>query len=136
MIKSLLILKNKGIIKYYFVWHKHCYYFTMKSRITIILFKTSEGTNGDRLQSLLESIIPDIETFNTFENLTSRLRKPTQEINATIIFIKNSEELDKTLSVKGLLENIPIYLILSDNKKNTISKGHSLRPRLLSSFVV
>jgi len=102
------------------------------------LFVYSRKSDGaiDRLQGRIESCMQGkiMETFNSVENLSRRLCRPNTTRNETIavLFTVDIKDLLDLISIRDLLDDIGIILILPDDKKETISAGHRLRPRYIS----
>ena len=100
--------------------------------------KSARKSDGaiDRLQGQIESCMQGkiTETFNSVENLSRRLCRPntTKEETIAVLFTVDGKDLVDLLSIRDLLDDIGIILILPDDKKETISAGHRLRPRYIS----
>ena len=102
------------------------------------LFIYSRKSDGaiDRLQMQIESCMQGKikETFNSVENLSRRLCRPNtlrEETIAVLLTVDRKDLLD-LISIRDLLDDIGIILILPDDKKETISAGHRLWPRYIS----
>jgi len=102
------------------------------------LFVYSRKLDGaiDRFQGQLESCMQGkiTETFNSVKILSRRLCRPntTREETIAVLFAVDRKDLLDLISIRDLLDNIGIILILPDDKKETISAGHRLRPRYIS----
>lgn len=102
------------------------------------LFVYSKKSDGatNRLQVQIDSCMQDkiTETFNSVKNLSKRLCLPNTKMEETIavLFAIDKKDLLDLLSIRDLLDDIGIILILPDDKKETISAGHRLRPRYIS----
>ncbi len=102
------------------------------------LFVYSRKSDGaiNRLQGQIESCMQGKikETFNSVENLSRKLCRPntTRKETIAVLFTIDGKDLVDLLSIRDLLDDIGIILILPDDKKETISAGHRLRPRYIS----
>ena len=100
-----------------------------------ILFYCSEiqGT-GKQIQRIIEKQVSGIkiQVYKTIKSFFGRLSKPTHDLTVTIIVAASHKELDELLLLGNLLQDIPIILILPDQKHKTIRKGHKLYPRFVS----
>ena len=90
----------------------------------------------DRLQGRIESCMQGkiTEMFNSVESLSRRLCRPntTREETIAVLFTVDIKDLLDLIYIRDLLDDIGIILILPDDKKETISAGHRLRPRYIS----
>ena len=94
----------------------------------------SEGV-GERLQGMIEGLVPKntMEVCRSIESLSRRLRQPADDLSiAAVLLAARSEDLLGLLSIRDLLRDVRIILILPDREANTIAQGHTLRPRFLS----
>jgi hypothetical protein len=95
----------------------------------------SEGA-GERLQKVIKESVPknkvNVEVYRNIENLSRRLRQPAEDLPIAVLLAARREDLLDILSVRDLLCDVRIILILPDRDENTISLGHTLRPRFLS----
>lgn len=98
----------------------------------LLYFPASEGI-GEGLQEEIERLIPpeEIEIYRTREELYLRLLAPKGDLLAVILLIPDRRELLGILSLRELLQDLRIFLLLPDREEDTISKGHILRPRFL-----
>ncbi len=72
------------------------------------------------------------KVFRTMESLFTRLQKPLPLKPVLVLYIDNREDLDRFISHKPLLNDIPLILILPEGENQMIARGHTLRPRFLS----
>jgi hypothetical protein len=91
---------------------------------------------GERLQKVIEEFVPknkvNVEVYRNIENLSRRLRQPANDLPIAVLLAARREDLTDILSVRHLLCDVRIILILPDREENTISQGHILRPRFMS----
>ena len=94
----------------------------------------SEGV-GERLQGMIEGLVPKntMEVCRSIESLSRRHRQPADDLSiAAVLRAARIEDLLGVLSIRDLLRDFRISLILPDREANTIAQGHTLRPRFLS----
>lgn len=74
------------------------------------------------------------ETFNSVAHLSRRLCRLYARRGETIgvLFAADRQDLANLLSIQDLLDDVRIILVLPDDKKETVSAGHRLRPRYIS----
>lgn len=89
-----------------------------------------------RLQAAIASKIngTKMEIYRSIEAFSEKLRQPGFRIGRPIVVIcaAGKDDLQQVISLKGLLDDTRIILILPNRKKNTIFMGHLLRPRFLT----
>ena len=102
--------------------------------MSIVLFSTGKKHVCEHLQRAIEKVVPGdkIEIYRTIDSLSSRLRQPKGNLKVVVVLASDNRELDEILSLRDLLSDVRIILILPDKKKLTVSKGHKLFPRFLS----
>ena len=102
----------------------------------MILIYYAENCNGigERLLQSINAAVPEesTEVYRTLENLSQRLCQPTYNLKAVVLLAANRLELSGIISIRYLLSNIRIILILPNRDKNTISEGLKLHPRFFT----
>jgi len=74
-----------------------------------------------------------MKVCRSIESLSHWLRQPADDLPiAAVLLAARSEDLSDLLSIRDLLRDVRIILILPDREANTIAQGHTLRPRFLS----
>ena len=103
-------------------------------RKDVIFYRMFTEGVGGQLQTMIEDVVPneDTEIYGSVDKLAQRLRRPSYYIGIAVLLISGREELWDVLSVRHLLDNVKVILILPDRKNETIELGHKLRPRFLS----
>ena len=101
----------------------------------LIYGKLTEPTK-ERLKNLIQEKTPwgSIEDYPTIESLSRRLREPRENRGVAILFAADRDGMQELLSIRPLLHDTPIILILPDRESETISMAHQLRPRFLSDI--
>ena len=89
---------------------------------------------GERLQGVVKVLVPEenLEIHRTIDSLSRRLRRPTYDVAVAVFLAPTKEDLLEILSIKDLIWNLRIILILPDREEDTIAQGHTLRPRFLT----
>jgi hypothetical protein len=79
-------------------------------------------------------VIPEsqIESFICLGDFSERLRSPIEPDSIAVLSAYNREELQRMQSLRGLLTEIYVVLVIPDRKKSTIELAHILLPRFLS----
>jgi len=99
-----------------------------------LVYSTPKDEIGDRLRKVIEGVVSEgnIEFYRNIDSLSHRLQQPRNNLSVAVLMAKSREELTNILSIRHLLSDIRIILILPDSESDTISKGHSLFPRFLT----
>ncbi len=89
----------------------------------------------DFINALLE-LIPGIprELFYSLDELTERLRSPISDDIIALFVISDRQSLSDLLTIRPLLRNIRILLVLREQDEDCISAGHHLYPRYLTTI--
>ena len=102
--------------------------------MTVLFYTTQSDLAAEQLQSVIEMLVlkDKLEMYQTFDSLSRRLRRPGNDLDIAVLAAASGEDLLKILSLRDLLSDIRIILILPDGKPDTISKAHTLGPRFLT----
>jgi len=100
----------------------------------ILYYTSTTNGAGERLQEAIESVVQaeNTEIYRNLESLIQRLRRPTQLWDVSILCTNSRADFLDLLSIRELLLNLRIILILPDDNAETITKGHTLFPRFLT----
>jgi hypothetical protein len=100
----------------------------------VLYYRPSVNIIAERLQFMIESELPDqqLEVFYSIEGLAERLSQSVRGNCAAIIQAEDIADLKKIFTLKNLLRDIRIILILPDRSKEAVSIGYKLHPRFLS----
>jgi hypothetical protein len=100
----------------------------------VLFYTTQSDWAAEQLQSVIETLVlkDQLEMYRTFDSLSRRLCRPSNNLNIAVLAAADEEELWKIVSLSDLLSDIRIILILPDNKPGTIAKAHTLGPRFLT----
>ncbi|MFZ0928617.1 MAG: hypothetical protein WAN11_08450 [Syntrophobacteraceae bacterium] len=80
------------------------------------------------------SLVPAkrLEVYRNFEELKSSLLKSAYDLFAAVLVVSSRHDLLDLLSIREFLTSIRVILVLPDCERETVSKGHDLRPRFLT----
>ena len=100
----------------------------------VLLYATEADDAGKRLARIITTTLAglDIQVCQSINSLTQKLRQPRDCFFIVVLLAHNKKELSNILSLKDLFWDLRLILILPDQEKNTIAKGHKLYPRFLS----
>jgi hypothetical protein len=99
-----------------------------------LVYATNLNAAGKKLRRMLDDSFQMEQGVycTSIEKLVHRLRFPMTNDMVAVLLPMNSKELEHLISIRHLLRDIRIILVLPDSKDETISQGHALRPRFLS----
>lgn len=105
-----------------------------ENKTKVLVYATPANAAGKRLQQIVETQVShqQKEIYDSIEKLFERLRQPLVGEIIGVFFAANQEELSGLLSIRHLLRDIRVILVLPDREENTVSAGHALKPRFLS----
>jgi hypothetical protein len=100
----------------------------------IIFYLPMQIEATDPIFKVVESIsaIASTAVIKTFAGLSRRLHKPFDGPTILILRVSDSKDLMRLLSIRQLLLDFPIILILPEKEYGYIVNGFKLRPRLLT----
>ena len=101
--------------------------------MTVLLYAPVSESIREKFQNEIEKLVPTekMETYRTKEELSTGLRGPRKDTTVAVLIAMNKKKFLEILSLRELLEDLRIILLLPDRKEDTIEKGHLLRPRFL-----
>jgi DNA-binding NarL/FixJ family response regulator len=73
-----------------------------------------------------------LESYSKLEDLFQRLHQSRVNLDIGVFSIGSIAELDLLLTIKDLLSDMRLVLVLADNDPQTLSKAHALAPRFIS----
>jgi hypothetical protein len=101
----------------------------------MVIFYSAKGEKaGERLLKIIKTVVPEEDTAicRDINALSNTLHQPRTGEAISILYTSDSSELPDILSLRELLWEMKLILVLPDNNADTVAKGHSLRPRFLS----
>ena len=106
----------------------------MMDSVNIVVYSSELDSAGIKLLTTLESVITrdNITIVRTVENFCKTLYQPLSELAVAVIVVSSERELSDLLLLRERLVNIPLILILPDNRNENVKKGYGLRPKILS----
>jgi len=102
--------------------------------MNVLFYSTMKGDIWERLQESIKAVVPseNMEIYRTIAGLSKRLCQPLYDLSIAVLLATTGEELQEILSIQDLITDIRVIAIIPDREKETISKGHLLRPRYLT----
>ena len=104
--------------------------------MTLFLYEKEFNGAAERLRRVIETFMSKeyIEVFRDINDLSYKLRQPqaSDDTIITVLVASNGEDLSDILSIRDLLDDVRVIMVLPDREEVTIAKGHILRPRFIT----
>lgn len=102
--------------------------------MNIILYAPVINVETMKLFDTMQNVSLDVEleVHQTVRSLIRTLCYPAKDLSIAVLYIGNRKELDAFLSIRNLLENLPMILIMPKEEEALIAKAHLLRPRFIA----
>ena len=102
----------------------------------VLLYAAEKNKAGKRLEKKIKATINgiDLQIYRTIKTLVHKLNQFAAVGHGDIVVLLTSskKELQNLISFRHLINNMRVIIILPDMEKDTIAKGHLLRPRFLT----
>jgi hypothetical protein len=100
----------------------------------VIFYSAMSGGCGELLLRIIESVVlkENIEICRNVNALSRALCRPRGRAAIAILLTSSRKDLLDIISLRDLLLDIKIILVLPNSSPDTVSKGHTLRPRFMS----
>ena len=100
----------------------------------LLVYSTKTNDAEERLLRVIELLLPEkkLKFYRSIDDLSARLRQPVFNPRIIILLAASRKELENILSIRELLEDAKIILIVPDTDPATLARGHTLRPIFLS----
>ncbi|MFC1811333.1 hypothetical protein ACFL03_01430 [Thermodesulfobacteriota bacterium] len=102
----------------------------------LLLYAEETNRAGLRLQRMLEifEMGIDIKVYRTIDSLAHGLLQPDISYDGTIavLLAHSKKELQSLLSIRDLITDVRVIMVLPDREDDTIKKGFLLYPRLVT----
>jgi hypothetical protein len=100
----------------------------------LVFYGAQNDGVDERLRAALEAVVPGerITVCRTLEQLSRSLVRPLYDLLAVVLLINSDKELTDILAIQHLLWDVRVILLLPDRQRDTIARGHRLRPRFLT----
>ncbi len=85
------------------------------------------------LWSLMRQTHPELglELHSSLLSFSARLREPRRNIAVVMLYINDRETMTELLSVRSLLKDLPIVILLKDQEPGILEFAHQLMPRVI-----
>jgi len=102
----------------------------------LLLYAEETSRTGLQFQRMLEifDMEIDIKVYRTIDSLACGLLQPDISYEGTIavLLAHSKKELQSLLSIRDLITDVRVIMVLPDREDDTIKKGFLLYPRLVT----
>lgn len=100
----------------------------------LLFYTTVRNGIGLELHRSLTQVVPReaIEAFSDLESFSRRLSLLPSCMNIVVLLAGTREDLTQLRSIKHLLEDTRVLLVLPDGSTETVRMAHELTPRFLT----
>jgi len=102
--------------------------------VKVLLYATAENPYGKHLCELIsqEFSMDSMTLADTLEQLVVLLKSPASRADCVLLVATDRAELSRLLSVRMLLHEVQIILVLPPAGDDLVVEAHLLRPRFLT----
>jgi hypothetical protein len=102
--------------------------------VQLLLYASKDDENGKRLMAAVHEALPQrpIGIFRQLSALQGGLRTLIAPDSIAVLSAVDQAELQRLQTLRGLLTEIFVVLVVPDCKKSTIRLAHLLLPRFIS----
>ncbi len=99
----------------------------------ILLYAGWIDETKEKIRKAVERQFPQKELYIclTVDEISARLKTPMVNVSVAILLAADKKDLSDLFSIRDLLVDMRIILILPDNDEDTMAKAYSLYPRFI-----
>lgn len=103
--------------------------------MAVFFFSSMQKGASEQIQKTVEALVhgQGLELYRTVENLSRRLHKNKVDASVALLLVSNRDELSSLVSLRSLMSDIRIILIIPDEEEGTVTLAHKLRPKFLAT---
>ena len=100
----------------------------------LLLYAKAKNGVSSELKQILNGGTTDacLEACSNLDDVFQRLRQPRLNLKIGVLIIGSEAELDRLLTIRELLSDMRLVIVLSDRDPQTVSKAHALAPRFIT----
>jgi hypothetical protein len=100
----------------------------------LLVYSIKQRGQAEQLMCAIETVISGevIRTYDSVQSLSLRLCQPGPPPEVTVLLASTRKDLSEILSIRDLLSDLRLILLLPDKREDTVSEGHSLYRRFHS----
>lgn len=100
----------------------------------LLLYAKAKNVVSQELKQILNGRSSDacLETYSNLDDVFQRLRQPRLNLKIGVLSIGSEAELDRLITIRELLSDMRLVIVLADKDPQTVSKAHALAPRFIT----
>ena len=102
--------------------------------MNVLFYIPVTGEGSEKIHGVVEMIAQRAKTevFQSLNDVSRRLRQPGQSPSVAVLLAGDQKDLVAIASIRHLLSEIPVVLVLPVREENMADMGHTLSPRFLT----
>jgi hypothetical protein len=99
----------------------------------VIIYSKDPKGFGEKFQEVVKQAISKerVEVYHSIASLSWRLHQPIYDSPVVVLFVFNKNDLTDIVSLRDLLIDSRVLLVLPGEEDEMVTMGHSLRPRFV-----
>jgi hypothetical protein len=100
----------------------------------VLFFIPSKREGYEKIYSLVDkvSLLARTKVFQNTDDLSRNLCQPTDDPTIVALLAHDKKDLLDIVSIRHMLSDVPLILILPDREEGTATMGYALTPRFLT----
>ncbi len=100
----------------------------------ILFYYSMADRTGNKMLQMMEKLTDQVRVrvFRNWKIFSEELMSPRGDSAVAVVLISRREELLDAVSIRDLIHEYRLVLILPDKEEGTVSLGHSLRPNFMT----
>jgi hypothetical protein len=101
--------------------------------MTVIYYNPASSDCAERLQKILIAETKgDLEIYGSIDRFLNRLLQPDFDSKIAVVVICTPSEIYRICSLKKIINDVRVILILPDRSSETLSAAYRLHPRFIA----
>lgn len=102
--------------------------------MTVLIYSIKTKGVGERFLQVIETVTSErnVDIYRSIDALSRGLRQPRNDVTIDLLLASSKKELLNLPSIRDLLWDMKIILVLPNSDPDTVAKGRLLKPRFLS----
>lgn len=102
--------------------------------MSLLFYRPLQNTAATKLQEIIENEFSGegLKIFHSIRGFAERLRQSSRCNCAAVLLAESMSDLKELFTLKNLLTDIRIIIVLPDRSDEAVSMGYKFRPRFLS----
>ena len=100
----------------------------------LLLYSKAKNGVSSELKQILNGVMRHgcLEAYSNLDDVFQRLRQPRLNLKIGVLTIGSEAEMDRLLTIRELLSDMRLVIVLSNRDPQAVSKAHVLAPRFIT----